>query len=193
MKGSEETSWVPPPWCLGDCLVLTFKLSLKPLVARLQRNHDKPFGPWGFPLITHLWVTFLLKSLQLHSPELAATLPPDSSVRRLHVLSFHQVGGPYEFLKNLGFYSHQPNAISSAAMFFSFSRTKSCPSFKEQWNLFPIRETFIKQHQSFFVATFFSCLENHPYEAWSIFPYNPDNAVYSLSQPLLQLGYGHVT
>lgn len=45
---------------LGDWVVLTFKLSLKPLVARLQRNSNKPFGPWGFPLIIHLgWPFFL--------------------------------------------------------------------------------------------------------------------------------------
>ena len=65
-------------------------------------------------------VTFLFKSLQLHSPELDAMLPPVPSVRRPHVLSFHHVGGPCEFLKNVGFHSHLPNAIFSAAMFFSF-------------------------------------------------------------------------
>lgn len=60
-KESEETTRVPPSWYLGDWVVLTFKLSLKLLVARLQRNSDKPFGPWGFPLITHLgWWPFFL-------------------------------------------------------------------------------------------------------------------------------------
>lgn len=60
-KESEEATWVPPSWYLGDWVVLTFKLSRKLPVTRLQRNSDKPLGPWGFPLITHLgWWPFFL-------------------------------------------------------------------------------------------------------------------------------------
>lgn len=88
-KGSEETTWVPPPWNSGDWLVLTFQLSLKPLVTT---KSTKKFWQviWTLRVSSNNppSVSFLLKSLQLCSPELDVTLPSLSSVRTPACLIF---------------------------------------------------------------------------------------------------------